>query len=160
VWYDCFSSSGWMWSVPAALSFVSLLTARASSVSVIASVFTSSVGMSCVSFLNSCSTSGSGQFSTAAECSCQLFICCSCVAACLPSISFIGGRFTCSPASSLTIWYSVFASLSVFYFVFRNKAFIAKHVNRAIYYTSTILVNVGLHAYKICWYSEYWKQET
>jgi len=29
VWYDCFSSSGWMWSVPAVLPFLSLLTARA-----------------------------------------------------------------------------------------------------------------------------------
>jgi len=124
------------------------------SVSVTASIFTSSVGMSSVSFSNSRSTSGSGQFSTAAKCSCHLFICYSCVAACLPSLSLMGGRFTCSPVSSLTSWYSVFASPSVFYFVFGNKVFmlnillIKYHVNRAISYT--ILVNVGLQAYKIC----------
>ena len=43
-------------------------------------------------------------------CSWHLFICCSCVVACLPSLSLTGGRFTCSPASSLTVWYSDFAS--------------------------------------------------
>jgi len=42
-----------------------LLTARATSVSVIASMFTSSVGMSSVSLSNSCNISGSGQFNTA-----------------------------------------------------------------------------------------------
>jgi len=110
------------------------------SVSVTACIFTSSVGMSSVSFSNSCSTSGSGQFSTAAKCSCHLFICYSCVAACLPSLSLIGGRFTYSPASSLTAF-------------MLNILLIKYHVDRAISYT--ILVNVGLHAYKIGWYSEY-----
>jgi len=48
----CFSSSGWIRSVPAAFPFFSLLTACATSVSVIASMFTSSVGMSSVSLSN------------------------------------------------------------------------------------------------------------
>jgi len=78
------------------------------------------------SFSYSCST-GSGQFSTAAKCSCHLFICCSCVAACLPSLSLIDGRFTCSPASSLTVWYSVFLRLPASPIVYLEIKFFAKH---------------------------------
>ena len=119
MWHDCFSvfsSSGWMWSVPAALPFLSLLTARATSVSIIASIFTSSVSICPLMQYIWLWT-----ISTAAKCSYHLFICCSCVAACLPSLSLIRGRFTCSPDSSLTVWYSGFASPSVSYCVFRNS---------------------------------------
>jgi len=96
------------YSVPAALPFLSLLTARATSVSVIASVFTSSVGILCVVFELMQYIWLYGQFSTAAKCSCHLFICCSYVVACLPSMSFIGGRFTCSPAIAPWLPGSVF----------------------------------------------------